>query len=54
MGWRARAVAVGEGFQPEKLRDFGGDAFLLDAFDAQLPGGTGKSFDWALAREANR
>ena len=49
-----RAVAVKEGFQPETLRALDGDAFLLDAFDAELLGGTGKSFNWALAREANR
>ncbi len=51
---RIRAVAVGEGFRPETLRELGGDAFLLDAFDAKLLGGTGKPFNWALAREANR
>jgi phosphoribosylanthranilate isomerase len=51
---RIRAVAVREGFQPETLRDLGGDAFLLDAFDAELLGGTGKPFNWASAREANR
>ena len=51
---RIRAVAVKEGFQPETLRALDGDAFLLDAFDAELLGGTGKSFNWALAREANR
>ena len=51
---RIRAVAVREGFQPEMLRELGGDAFLLDAFDAKLLGGTGKPFNWALAREANR
>ena len=49
-----RAVAVREGFQPETLRELGGDAFLLDAFDAELLGGTGKPFKWALAREASR
>ena len=49
-----RSVPVSEGFQPEDLRDLAGDAFLLDAFDARLLGGTGKPFDWALAREARR
>jgi phosphoribosylanthranilate isomerase len=47
-------VAVKEGFKPETLRGHGGDAFLLDAFDAKLLGGTGKPFNWALAREASR
>src|SRR5271157_2343971 len=51
---RIRAVAVREGFQPETLRDLGGDAFLLDAYNSELLGGTGKPFNWALAREANR
>ena len=51
---RIRAVAVREGFRPEMLRELGGDAFLLDAFDAELLGGTGKPFNWALARDANR
>jgi phosphoribosylanthranilate isomerase len=51
---RIRAVAVKEGFRPEMLRDLDGGAFLLDAFDAELLGGTGKPFNWALAREANR
>jgi len=51
---RICGVAVKEGFKPEALRDLGGDAFLLDAFDAKLPGGTGKPFNWALARDASR
>ncbi|HXW14209.1 MAG TPA: phosphoribosylanthranilate isomerase [Terriglobia bacterium] len=51
---RIRAVAVREDFQPEILRELAGDAFLLDAFDPELRGGTGKSFNWTLAREANR
>jgi len=49
-----RAVAVTDGFRAEMLRELGGGTFLLDAFDAKLPGGTGKPFNWTLAREANR
>lgn len=49
-----RGVAVMESFNPEELRSMGGDVFLLDAFDAKLLGGTGKPFNWALAREASR
>jgi phosphoribosylanthranilate isomerase len=48
-----RAVAVGEGFRAESLADFTADAILLDAFHPKLSGGTGRSFDWELAREAN-
>lgn len=51
---RIRAVAVRDGFRSETLRELGGDAFLLDAYDPTLLGGTGKPFNWALAREANR
>ena len=49
-----RAVAVNQGFQPAMLRQLAGDAFLLDAYDPELRGGTGKTFNWALAREAKR
>ena len=49
-----RAVAVRENFRPEMLRELGGGAFLLDAFDTRLLGGTGRPFNWALARGANR
>lgn len=48
------AVAVGEGFKPEELGQLKARAFLLDAFDANLLGGTGKTFDWRLARDAKR
>ncbi len=49
-----RGVAVKEGFKPEDLRDLGTDTILLDAYDAKLPGGIGKSFNWSLARDARR
>jgi phosphoribosylanthranilate isomerase len=49
-----RAVAVGDGFRPESLQDLPADAFLLDALDTSLLGGTGRPFDWSLAREANK
>lgn len=47
-----RAVAVGEGFNPETLANLQARAFLLDAFHPDLRGGTGKTFEWALARKA--
>ena len=48
------AVAVREGFRPEELRARKAAAFLLEAFDPALRGGTGKTFDWRLAREAKK
>jgi phosphoribosylanthranilate isomerase len=51
---RIRGVAVKDGFHAETLRALAGDAILLDAFDTKLLGGTGKSFNWALARDASR
>ena len=46
------AVAVGKDFRPEGLSRFRASAFLLDTVDPNLLGGTGKTFDWSLAREA--
>ncbi|HET9180099.1 MAG TPA: phosphoribosylanthranilate isomerase [Terriglobia bacterium] len=49
-----RAVAVGDGFKAESLSNLRANGFLLDACHPNLSGGTGKSFDWEVAREANR
>jgi phosphoribosylanthranilate isomerase len=49
-----RAVAVPKGAKIEDLTLSGAGAYLLDAFDAESPGGTGKTFDWTLAREAKK
>ncbi len=48
------AVAVGEGFKPEELRKIKASAYLLDAFDPDRLGGTGRTFDWKAAREAKQ
>jgi phosphoribosylanthranilate isomerase len=45
-------VAVREDFQPEELRKIKSSAYLLDAFDPDRLGGTGRTFDWRVAREA--
>jgi phosphoribosylanthranilate isomerase len=47
-------VAVTNGFKPEDLKDLKMTAYLLDACHPTLRGGTGKSFDWKLAREAKK
>jgi phosphoribosylanthranilate isomerase len=49
-----RAVAVGPGFKPDELRELQANAFLLDNFDPALRGGTGRAFDWSVAREAKQ
>lgn len=48
------AVAVGESFKPEDLRKVKASAYLLDAFDPDRLGGTGRTFDWSVAREAKQ
>jgi len=37
----------------ERLRDFNVSAYLLDAYDPNIPGGTGQVFNWDIALEAN-
>ncbi len=49
-----RALAVSEDFKPEEFSVLKANAFLFDAFDPKLRGGTGKTFDWNLVREAKR
>jgi len=49
-----QAVSVWRGFKPEHLQRLKAHAFLLDTFDPDLHGGTGKTFDWSLAREAKK
>jgi phosphoribosylanthranilate isomerase len=46
-----KAVRVRRGFDARQLRPFRGvEAILLDGFDARRRGGTGRTFNWALAR----
>jgi phosphoribosylanthranilate isomerase len=49
-----RAVAVTPGFDLGSLDAVPAEAFLLDAPSETLYGGTGRSFDWSLARGARR
>lgn len=47
-----KALRVGAGFSGETAARFGAVAILLDAYSEGVPGGTGRTFDWALAKEA--
>ncbi len=49
-----KAFRVGEGFDVKRLAAYQADAFLLDAYDPNLRGGTGKTFNWEVAVEARR
>ncbi len=49
-----RGVRVGPDFRVEELAGIEASAILLDAYDAALRGGTGKIFDWSIARQAKR
>lgn len=48
------AVGVGERLNPDEFGRLRAGAFLLDALDSKLLGGTGRTFDWRLAREAKQ
>jgi len=47
-----KAMCAGEDFDPRIVEGFPARAILLDAFDKNLYGGTGKTANWQIAREA--
>jgi phosphoribosylanthranilate isomerase len=50
-----KAIRVRDSFRPAQLASFRrASALLLDGFDSCQHGGTGRTFDWTLARNSNR
>jgi phosphoribosylanthranilate isomerase len=47
-----KALRIGDDFDARRVLDYPASAILLDAFDAKLYGGTGKTANWEIAREA--
>lgn len=47
-----KAHRVGAGFQPDQVRRWGGTTFLLDTAVPGMVGGSGRTFDWSVARKA--
>lgn len=48
-----KALRVGADFRPESVLEYETDAILLDAFDRDARGGTGRVIDWRLARRTS-
>jgi phosphoribosylanthranilate isomerase len=46
-----KALRIGADFNPRQVLDYPVAAILLDAYDAKLYGGTGKTTNWEAARE---
>jgi indole-3-glycerol phosphate synthase/phosphoribosylanthranilate isomerase len=47
-----KVFRAGQNEDLAKLEQYSVDAFMVDAYDSQLRGGTGRTADWTLAREA--
>ncbi len=49
-----KAFRVQRGFQLSQIDAYAGYTILLDAYREDAPGGTGATFDWNIAREAQK
>jgi len=49
-----KALRISDDFDARRVLDYPAAAILLDAFDAKLYGGTGKTANWEIARKAAR
>jgi phosphoribosylanthranilate isomerase len=47
-----KAFRLWDGFDPAMLQEYGTSLTLLDAWDPDVFGGTGKTIDWSMARRA--
>jgi phosphoribosylanthranilate isomerase len=46
-----KVLTAGNDFEPQRALDYEVQAIMLDTFDPQLRGGTGRVMDWSLARK---
>jgi indole-3-glycerol phosphate synthase/phosphoribosylanthranilate isomerase len=49
-----KAIRVDNDFSPARVADYQTEAILLDTFSTAARGGTGESFDWAIAKQARQ
>lgn len=47
-----KAFRVQDGFDLKEVSPYKTDAYLFDAFDKKMYGGSGKTFDWKIIRQA--
>jgi phosphoribosylanthranilate isomerase len=46
-----KVLKAGTDFEPESALEYEGRAIMLDTFDPEIHGGTGRVFNWAVARK---
>lgn len=46
-----KVLKAGTDFEPASALEYEGRAIMLDTFDPEMHGGTGRVFDWSVARE---